>query len=162
VSHLRMSRPSRSILRSALMAAVGAALITSIALAAGPDREFAPAPEDTFWPAGSGVCDFDVNLHVDVNDEYIKLWTDASGNLVMFAINGTFKVTATNLDTGASVDINASGPGLAIFDADGNAVVNLAQGHYLSLGGLTLHRGLVDFNSGESRGSSVSYCAAIS
>jgi hypothetical protein len=159
---LRSLMPRRLILRSALIATLVALLLTSATLAARPDREFTPAPEDSFWPAGSGVCDFDVNLHVDANNEYTKIWTDSDGNLVMFAINGVFKITATNLENGASVAINASGPGLTVFDAEGNAVLDQAEGLYLSLGGLTLHRGLADFSTGEYIGSAVSYCAAIS
>ena len=151
-----------SLPRSTLLAGAVALLLASTALAARPDREFAPAPENIFLPGGTGVCAFDVNIHVDVNQEYTKIWTDPAGNLLMFAINGNLQVTATNVSSGASVPINASGPALVVFDAQGNPVVNVSQGHYLNFSPLTLYTGLLDFNTGSFHGHTTDLCAALS
>jgi hypothetical protein len=151
-----------SLLRSALLAAAITLLVTAPVLAAKPDREFAPAPTDIFLPAGI-ACTFDVNIHVDINQEYTKIWTDPAGNLLMFAVNGNLQVTATNLSTGTSLAINASGPALVRFDAQGNPVLNVAEGHYLGYGGgMTLFTGLLDFNTGAFNGHTTDLCAALS
>jgi hypothetical protein len=151
-----------SLLRASLLATAMILLVAAPVLGARPDREFAPAPTDIFLPAGTGVCAFDVNLHVDVNMEYTKIWTDPAGNLLMFALNGNLQVTITNLSTGTSLPINASGPARAVFDADGNLVVNLSQGHYINFSPFTLYTGLLNFNTGAFYGHSTDLCAALS
>ena len=151
-----------SLLRALLAGAVLAVLIAGPVLGARPDRQFLPAPTDIFFPAGIGVCAFDVNLHVDINQEYVKTWTDPAGNPLMFAVNGNLQVTVTNLSTGSSMSINASGPGRGTFDAQGNLAVNVAEGHYLNFTPLTLMTGLLDFNTGAFKGRSTGVCAQLS
>ena len=89
-----------------------------------------------------------MNIHVDANKEYLKLWFDSTGNVHMFAVNGNLQVTATNLSTGASVSINASGPARGVLDAQGNPLVNVSTGHYLNFFPLSLTTGILDFNTG--------------
>jgi hypothetical protein len=151
-----------SLLRAPLLGAALVVLIAAPVLAARPDRQFLQAPTDIFLPAGIGACAFDVNLHVDVNQEYVTIWTDPAGSLLMFVVNGNLQLTATNLSTGASVSINASGPGRATFDAQGNPTVNVAEGHYLNFTPLTLMIGLLDFNTGALKGRSTDLCAQLS
>jgi hypothetical protein len=150
------------LLRAPLLAAALLLLVTAPVLGARPDREFLPYPTDIFLPVGIGACAFDVNLHVDINREYVKIWTDPAGNLLMFAINGNLQLTATNLGTGSSVSINASGPIRAVVDAQGNPIVNVAEGHVLSFTPFTLTTGLLDLNTGALNGRSTDLCAALS
>lgn len=151
------------VLRSALLASSASLVLASTALASKPDREFSPLPDDIFLAASPDVCAFDVNLHVDTNNEYTKIWTDSAGNVLMFAINGNLQFTATNLSSGASLQINASGPGRIVFDDQGNPVVYVGEGHFLAWGGggMFLYTGLLDFNSGSFQGHVSDVCAAL-
>ena len=151
-----------SLLRAPLLGAALVVLIAAPVLGAGPARQFWPAPTDIFLPGGIGVCAFDVNLHIDVNKEYAKLWTDPAGNLVLFALNGNLQVTATNPATGVSISINASGPARIVLDAQGNPVLNVSMGHFFNFTPLTLNTGLMDFNTGAFSGHSTDLCAQLS
>jgi hypothetical protein len=151
-----------SLLRASVLGAAIAVLIAAPVLGAGPARVFLPAPTDIFLPADIAGCTFDLNIHVDVNREYAKLWTDPAGNLLMFGVNGNLEVTATNLATGTSVPVNASGPGRGVLDAQGNPIVNEAMGHYLGFSPLVLDTGLLDFNTGAFRGHRTDLCAQLS
>jgi hypothetical protein len=150
-----------SLLRAPLLGAALVVLIAAPVLGAGPARVFWPAPTDIFLPGGIGVCAFDVNLHVDINQEYAKIWTDPAGNIFMFVLNGNLRVTASNPANGTSIAINASGPSRILLDAQSNPVLNVSMGHFLNFFPLTLDTGLLDFNTGAFSGHSTDLCAQL-
>jgi hypothetical protein len=151
-----------SLARALLPGVVLVVLIAAPVLGARPDRQFSPAPTDIFLPVGIGACSFDVNIHVDINREYTKVWTDPAGNLLVFAVNGNLQLTATNVSTGASVSINASGPVRALVDTQGIPTLNVAEGHFLNSTPLTLTTGLLDLGTGALNGRSTDVCAQLS
>jgi hypothetical protein len=63
-----------------------------------------------------GVCSFGVHRTVLVNRSVVT--TFSNGNKLT---TGTFKERLTNLSTGKSIDVNASGPILAVFNEDGSS-----------------------------------------
>ena len=154
------------LVRSVLIASTATLLVASTVLAAKPTREFPPAPEDFVIAGGEGVCAFDVNVHVDVNREYVTDWTTVDGQLVMELVTGALKVTLTNLDTDASLALNIPGPAHLRLDADGNPIMNSALGPWLVWGlgdeGLFLYRGNLDFETGASSGNRIDLCALLS
>jgi hypothetical protein len=91
-----------------------------------PHRVFLPgAPLDL--PAG--FCSFPTHYDVVADKEYGKFTTLADGTVVLHE-TGSFKVRATNVDSGASVLLNASGPGTITFPPDGTTHV-AGNGHWL-------------------------------
>jgi hypothetical protein len=76
----------------------------------------APFPDAT----GQFCADFPVRVHVTENKEFAHIFS--SGAVV---ITGTFKVEVTNLETGKTIAVNASGPGK--IDADGTALTALGR-----------------------------------
>ena len=91
-----------------------------------PHRVFLPgAPLDL--PAG--FCSFPTHYDVVANNEYGKFTTLADGTVRLHE-TGTLKVRVTNVDTDASVLLNASGPGTVTFHPDGTTTV-VGNGHWL-------------------------------
>jgi hypothetical protein len=87
-----------------LAAAVCAAVFAGGAGADRPLREFVPQADDTI----SGVCAFDVGLHVLANKGYQTTFSDGR-----IQVNGVLKFRLTNLTPGGkSIDVNVSGPGV--------------------------------------------------
>ena len=72
-----------------------------------------PGPVD---PNRSGQCSFDVFRHVLENRSILTTFSDGSQ-----LTTGTFKERLTNVSTGKFIDVNASGPILAVFHADGSS-----------------------------------------
>jgi hypothetical protein len=64
----------------------------------------------------SGQCSFDVFRHVLENRSILTTFSDGSQ-----LTTGTFKERLTNVSTGKYIDVNASGPILAVFHADGSS-----------------------------------------
>jgi hypothetical protein len=151
------------IVRTTLLAALGTLLLASSVLAARPEREPLDAPLDFFLAADSGNCVFDANIHLDVNKEYLTIWDNPDGSRVI-EITGAFKVTVTNLTSGASLPVNASGPGRLEFDADGNPTRFLSTGLILGFyqPSLILYAGWLDGLTGAFHGTSTDLCAALS
>jgi hypothetical protein len=153
-------------LRSVLIAAIATLLFASTAAAAKPTRDFLPAPGDFVITGGEGVCAFDVNIHFDFNKEYAIDWTTSDGDLVMELITGALKITVTNLDTDASLELNIPGPSVLRLDVDGNPILNAGVGPWLIWGqgeeGLFFYRGNFDFNTGEFDGNQIELCALLS
>jgi hypothetical protein len=152
--------------RSVLIAAVATLLFASTVAAAKPSREFLPAPEDFVVAGGEGVCAFDVNIHFDINNEYVTDWTTADGQMVMELITGALKVTVTNLDNGASLALNIPGPSHLRLDAAGDLILNAGVGPWLVWGqgeeGLFFNRGNLDFYTGDFNGNQIEICALLS
>ena len=80
-------------------------LLGGAALAAKPVREFVPSPPDTTFPAGA-LCGFPVAVETLRNNEYLTTFSDGRQR-----ITGALKLRLTNVDTGESLVVNASGPG---------------------------------------------------
>ena len=69
-------------------------------------------------PAGA-VCDFPVSIDSAELTAFTTTHVDAAGNLRWIFGGGRNVVRVTNDATGASLDVNASGPGKITFDPDG-------------------------------------------
>ena len=98
---------------TALAVAIAALAVSApFASASPPTHEPVTFPDRTF----SGQCSFDVFRHVLVNRSVLT--TFSNGNQLT---TGTFKESLTNVSTGESIVVNASGPILAIFNEDGSS-----------------------------------------
>jgi hypothetical protein len=91
-----------------LLVVASVALWPGRALALTPDRQ-PVISEDGSIPAGP--CPFPVFIHVVSNNSYTIEFFDAEGNLTRTIFQGKVVLEITNLDTGASVIRNVSGPG---------------------------------------------------
>ena len=96
------------------LAATAAAMFASVPLASAipPTHEPVSFADRIF----SGQCSFDVHREVLVNRSILT--TFSNGNRLT---TGTFKERLTNLSTGEFIDVNASGPILAVFHPDGSS-----------------------------------------
>ena len=100
-----------------LLAVVALLLITAAPASANndPHRVFLPAgPVDL----GAEYCGFAVRLDFPVNKEYETVSTLPDGSLLE-KVTGSFFATVTNIGTGKSITVNASGPGSFTTSADG-------------------------------------------
>ena len=97
-----------------VLAAAAAAISVSVPIATAipPTHEPVSFADRTF----SGQCSFDVRREVLVNRSVRT--TFSNGNRLT---TGTFKERLTNLSTGEFIDVNASGPILAVFHPDGSS-----------------------------------------
>lgn len=77
-----------------------------------PQKEQLPPGEDQVFPAGE-VCPFTLGTHELTNRGKAITFSDGS-----VLITGTYKLRLTNLDTGRSIAVNASGP--ARFSVEGD------------------------------------------
>ena len=109
------------------------------AAAAGPTREFLPAPEFIEFAAGD-LCDFPVRIDVLVNKEYGTTFFDAAGQPTRTLVSGRLILRLVNLDTSKSIVVNASGPGLVVYEGDnirvtlrGRSLIFLPSDHLLYL-----------------------------
>jgi hypothetical protein len=82
------------------------------AIAAKPVKEPLPAPEPSVFPAGE-ICPFPLLVETVTNREKSITFSDGSQ-----LITGAFKDRLTNLATGESILVNASGPARLTFDGD--------------------------------------------
>jgi hypothetical protein len=62
------------------------------------------------------ACPFPVELTFLTNKEVATTFYDRDGNVVRTLTTGALKVRATNLETGKSIDLNISGPGVSYPD----------------------------------------------
>ena len=106
------------VIRAVMLA--GALLIVSAhpALADGPIIE--PGPSTTLQFRAGEVCEFPVSVETIVNQSLQKVFLDASGEPERIILTGQVILRLTNLETGASIDVNASGPALIIPHDDGS------------------------------------------
>jgi hypothetical protein len=130
------------------MRRVGTVVILSIlvliasaapAAAARPTREFLPAPEFIEFAAGE-LCDFPVRIDVLVNKEFGTTFFDADGQPTRTLVSGRLILRLVNLDTSKSTVVNASGPGLVVYEGDnirvtlrGRSLIFLPSDHLLYL-----------------------------
>ena len=85
---------------------------TPMAGATPPTHEPVSFADRTF----TGQCSFDVFRHVLENKSVLTTYSDGSQ-----LTTGTFKERLTNKSTGKYIDVNASGPILAVFHPDGSS-----------------------------------------
>ena len=100
----------------------------SPARAARPTRE--PAPDFDFQFAAGDACPFAIGGTTTENNEYITTFFDHDGNITKQISSGLFVEQMTNLDTGASITRNISGPGVYTFAEDGTVTL-YASGTWL-------------------------------
>ncbi len=99
---------------------------SSIASANAPTRELLVNTPYT----DQGFCSFDVQVDPLVSKEYITTFTDKNGNIIQQIVTGTLKLSLTNLATGQSLVINASGPGRLIPLQNGTMIIAEGQTFY--------------------------------
>jgi hypothetical protein len=104
-----------------------------------PTREFLPAPEFVEFAAGE-LCAFPVRIDVLINQEYGTTFVDASGQPTHTIVTGRLVLQVSNLATSKSVVVNASGPGLVVYEGDnirvtlrGRSLIFLPSDHLLYL-----------------------------
>ncbi|MFC0599356.1 hypothetical protein [Streptomyces palmae] len=73
-----------------------------------------PASSTYEYPAGE-VCPFAARAEFPVSDLTLKTWTDRDGDPVFAVESGALVLRATNLETGRSVERDASGTGTLVY-----------------------------------------------
>jgi hypothetical protein len=125
----------------------------------GPTRTFLPAPP---FIIVDNSCSFDVRIDFVKNAEYILVFTDSSGEPTRGIITGALVQQFTNVATGKSILVNASGPAFI-----GNESLVLGGRSTIFIPGrLFLSAGRVQFDAagnliGET-GKTTDLCAALS
>jgi hypothetical protein len=103
----------RSVVLVALVFAGGTAS------AGGPSRDFTGLMPGDFFDF-EGPCDFPVRIEIVHNNEYTLTFSPDEAGTTRQLVNGRFVVSVTNLDSGASLSLNVSGPGEYLYFADGS------------------------------------------
>ncbi len=97
-----------------------AVLATPVA-AARPQRIFLEAG-DFELPAGL-VCEFTLRVEIVVNREYVLIFPNAADGSHRELISGRFVQRLVNVETGASMVVNVSGPAKLTVRADGSTTL---------------------------------------
>jgi len=105
---------------SALLGLGMLAVLATPVAAARPERVYLAA-EAFELPAGL-VCDFTVRVEFVVNREYVLIFPEAADGSHREIITGRLVQRIVNVDTGASIVVNVSGPGKIDVRANGSAV----------------------------------------
>ena len=117
VKRFSSARVQRAIALAILGPLVALASPTSVN-AGKPVREFLPAPEFIEFAPGE-LCEFGVRIDVLVNQEYGTTFTDDAGVPLRTIVTGRLVLKVTNLsDPSKSIVVNASGPGLVVYEGD--------------------------------------------
>ena len=92
------------------------AALSLVGLTASPVLAERPTIQYLDLPSGfsftlSGVCSFDVFEELLGNKEKIATFYDQNGEIAFQVLTGVNKWRFTNVDTGKSIVLNASGPG---------------------------------------------------
>jgi hypothetical protein len=85
------------------------------ASAVSPTREPLVFPSELDLAAGD-FCAFPVIITFPVNREFATIFYDAEGNVDHVLITGSLMITATNADTGESVNLNIPGSSVTVDD----------------------------------------------
>ena len=93
---------------------------------------FAQRPTIEYFDVGgaftlSGVCSFDVFAEPTGNNEKLATFFNQEGDITFQVLTGVNKWRFTNVDTGMSIDLNASGPG-RFFVEPGSDIVRAETG----------------------------------
>jgi hypothetical protein len=78
-----------------------------------------PVPPTGDFTLG-GVCPFDIGVHTLAQNNHTRLYANG-----VFAGEGLLKLELTNLRSGTTLDVNVSGPGRFIPNADGTTTVRV-------------------------------------
>jgi hypothetical protein len=115
----------------ALLSMLGGTATAAPALAGGRGDGWELFP---FGPGtATGFCPFDVFIDFPVNNAFQKIQTSPPGSLILL-LNGSLRISFTNVDTGKTITENVSGSGKAIVNPDGSLSIR-QEGH---LGVITL------------------------
>jgi len=115
----------------ALLGMVGGVATASPALAGGRGDGWEVFP---FEPGtATGFCPFGVFIDFPVNNAFQKIVTSPPGSLILL-LNGSLRISFTNVDTGKTITENMTGSGKAIVNPD-NSLSIRQEGH---LGVITL------------------------
>ena len=108
--------------------------------ASGPVRAKLEFPPTGTFP---GVCSFDVNFAIVVNNEFTITFFDSAGKPVSAITQGRLVVTFSNASSPShAVTLNISGPGKTTFNADGSqTIVFLGNGVVFFAGDTVLSSG---------------------
>jgi hypothetical protein len=113
----------------------GALLLALTSLVAAPPALANNDPHRVFLPAGPfdlpvGFCSFPTHFDVVANKEYGKI-TTLPDETTIIKVTGTLKLRATNVSTGKTVLLNASGPATITIYPDGSVTFD-SSGHLLN------------------------------
>ena len=155
----------RALIRSTFLAAAISLVVGSAAFATTADREPLPTPGPWLYPAGT-ACAFDMLLSVPLNREHTITITYADGSSRVI-VQGDATLETTNLETGKTLDWNASGPAMWVYGADGNLTTFMVMGHQFPGGDPDLFQwyafeGLINFETGIVAGRFTDVCALLS
>jgi hypothetical protein len=149
----------------ALPLALALLMAASVQVAAtGPTRTALPAPD---FLIVSDSCSFAVRIDFTRNSEYIILFRDANGDPSSAIITGALTQRFTNLTTGKSILVNASGPGFLTTQPDGSVTLVLGgRSTVFTPGKMFLNAGRIEFDASGNvtniTGKSTDLCAALS
>jgi hypothetical protein len=83
----------------------------------------------------SGACDFDILIQpTAINNEYTLSFVNENGVLVKQITTGALIETLTNAETGQSITVNVSGPGIFTYNSDGSMTIVLVGPDFAVLG----------------------------
>jgi len=89
--------------------------------ASGPVRAKLEIPPTGTFP---GICSFDVNFAIVVNNEFTITFFDSAGNPVSGITQGRLVITFSNASSPShAVTLNISGPGKTTFNTDGSQTI---------------------------------------
>jgi hypothetical protein len=115
----------------ALLGVFGGVATAAPALAAGRGDGWELFP---FEPGtATGFCPFGVFIDFPVNNAFQKIQTSPPGSLILL-LNGSLRISFTNVDTGKTITENVTGSGKAIVNPDDSLSIR-QEGH---LGLITL------------------------
>ena len=104
-----------------LLALAACALGATPALANGP--VFTPTQNTPGTLDAGTFCSFAIDVTFPVNDETMKTFYDSAGNPVRSLNEGRLVVQMVNDSTGKTVQLNLSGPGQTVYNADGSQTI---------------------------------------
>jgi hypothetical protein len=109
----------RSFILGAILTTLAYAVVVSTASATKPTREYLPAADTVL----NGYCAFPVSVEIVKNQEYAL--TRSDGTTI---VTGRFVVRLTNLVSGVSKTVNASGPAKFVSTADSFTIYGKGRG----------------------------------
>jgi len=112
-----------------MLASLLAGAMALPALAAKPERAFLEAPPPTDYAAGE-LCSYAVRVEFPINNEYGITFAPQNDGSQRMIVTGRLVAMVTNLETGESITLNASGPGTFWFAPDGTLAID-GGGHWL-------------------------------
>lgn len=113
----------RLVLRAIVVpVAVASFALTAFATtaAASSKRVPVPTPPDTTF---TGYCSFPLFVHVIANKEYETITSGPDASTII-KIDGNLVQSLTNVDSGKTVTLNSSGPGVITVFADGSQSID--------------------------------------